>query len=391
MSQLISSLGSFRFFLNTEIVFGDGSFDSLNARVSPLGSRPLIVTGKHSARAAGILDRALEQLPNARVFDAIDENPDTAICEQGAAVCNENDCDVIVAIGGGSPMDAAKAIALLARNGAPCAQYFGAEQYANGPLPLVAVPTTAGTGSEVTPYSVLVDTTQRAKRSIFGAALFPRVAILDPPLTLSMPRHVTIATGLDALSQCMEGIVSKKGTPIGDTLALDGIRRICEFLPRAADNGAKDIEARTQMLYAAMVSGIVVALSGTTLVHGMGYSYTIECNIAHGLANALLLAPLFLHNARVAPDLVARIADAMGADPSEPGLSVVESLYRLLEVLRVSPAARDHGVKEEQLAGFATEIVKDHYRFRNQIGELSRADVLRFYRQSYIGEARIHL
>ncbi|MBM3290688.1 MAG: iron-containing alcohol dehydrogenase [Candidatus Hydrogenedentes bacterium] len=374
----------FRFLLPTEAVFGAGSFASLSEHVARSGTRPLIVTGKRSARAAGILDRALEQMPGACVFDAIDENPDTTICERGAEVCRQHGCDVIVAIGGGSPMDAAKAIAILARNDAPCARYFGAEQYTGPPLPVIAVPTTAGTGSEATPFAVIVDPDRRAKRSIAGAALFPRVAVLDPELARTMPRHVTIATGLDALSQCMEGVVSKKPTPVGDALALDGIRRILEFLPRAADDGS-DHEARTQMLYAAFGSGIIVAQSGTTLVHGMGYSYTIECGIAHGLANALLLAPLFVHNARVAPDRVARVAEAMGCGPANPGPAVAGALHRFLARLGVSPAARDHGVAERQLDTFATQIANDSYRFRNQIGDLGRDEVLGFYQKSFLG------
>lgn len=380
-----NSLSPFRFALPTIIEFGGNCFEALAARASALGNVPLIVTGKHSARATGLLDRALQQLPNARVFDAIGENPDTTICEQGAAFCREHKCDVIVAIGGGSPMDAAKAIAVLAQNDRPCAQFFGADKYTNPPLPIIAVPTTAGTGSEVTPYSVLIDPMERTKRTIAGTALFPRIALLDPELTRTMPRNVTIATGLDALSQCMEGIVSKKSTPLGDALALDGIRRVCEYLPRAADDGANDIEARTEMLYAALASGIIVAQSGTTLVHGMGYAYTIECGIAHGLANALLLAPVFAHNVRIAPDRLAAIATAMGGDPANPGAAVVKSLYDLLERLGVSRCASDHGVTEVQIETFATEIAKDPYRFRNQIGDLTRDDVYRFYRQSLDG------
>ncbi len=375
----------FRFALPTTIEFGANSYESLGARVRSFGSTPLIVTGKHSARASGLLDRAMQQLPNARVFDAIGENPDTTICERGAAFCRDHKCDVIVAIGGGSPMDAAKAIAVLATNDGSCAQFFGADKYTNAPLPIIAVATTAGTGSEVTPYSVLVDPVERTKRTIAGAAFFPRVALLDPELTRSMPRNVTIATGLDALSQCMEGIVSKKSTPVGDALAIDGIRRVCEFLPRAADDGTNDIDARTEMLYAALASGIIVAQSGTTLVHGMGYAYTIECGIAHGLANALLLAPVFAHNARIAPDRVAAIASAMGGDPANPGAAVVKALYGLLDRLGVSRRACDHGVTEEQIEAFATEIAKDPYRFRNQIGDLARDDVFRFYQQSLEG------
>lgn len=376
---------AFRFFLGTEIVFGDGVFASLGAHATRFGHRPLIVTGKLSARASGTLDRALGQLPGAKVFDAIDENPGTAICEQGAAFCREHDCDVVIAIGGGSPMDAAKAIAVLATNEGPCANFFGAGKYTLGPLPVVAVPTTAGTGSEVTPYSVLVDEARRTKRTISGEALFPRVALLDPELTRTLPGAVTIATGLDALSQSMEGIVSKKSTPLGDAIALDAIRRVCKYLPRAAKDGANDREARAQMLYAALLSGVIVAQSGTTLVHGMGYSYTLECGIAHGLANALLLAPLFYHNACIAPDRVAPIAEAMGTDPVRPEQSVPEAVYGLLRVLGISPAAQDHGVREAQLERFTAEIAADSYRFRNQIGNLGKSEVYHFYRQSYLG------
>jgi len=376
------SIPTFRFFVPTDIVFGNGVFDQLGAHSKKWGAKPLIVTGKRSARAAGLLDRALTQLPGARLFDAIDENPDTAICERGAQVCREHGCDVIVAIGGGSPIDAAKAIAVMARNDGPCETFFGADRYAHAPLPIIAVPTTAGTGSEVTPYAVIVDTVTNSKRSISGAALFPRVALLDPSTTATMPRSVTIATGLDALSQAMEGIVSRKSTPMGDTLALDAIRRVRVHLPAAADG---DPAARSEMLYAAMLSGCVIAQSGTTLVHGMGYHYTLACGIAHGLANALLLTPLFLHNARCTPDRAAAIAQAFGEHGGDPGPAIARSLHALFHRLELSPAAKDHGVKPDQLELFARDVASDPYRFRNQLGEISKDSILGFYRQSFHG------
>jgi alcohol dehydrogenase class IV len=229
-----------------------------------------------------------------------------------------------------------------------------------------------------------VDARDRTKRTISGRDLFPAVALLDPDLTRTMPREVAIATGLDALSQAMEGVVSKKSTPVGDTLALDACRRVRLYLPRAANNPGDD-EARAQMLYAALLGGCVIAQSGTTLVHGMGYHYTLTCGIAHGLANALLLAPVFAHNARYAPDKVAAIAAALGEEPSAPGPAVVAAIHRLLDELGVSPAARDHGVRPENLEPFARDVASDPYRYRNQIGDITEATILDFYSASCTG------
>lgn len=378
---------AFRYLAPTEIVFGAGTFRSLREHSRRLGARPLVVTGRRFARVSGLLDAALEQLAprrGAAVFDQVPENPDTSVCDAAAAYCRDRACDHVVAIGGGSAMDVAKAVAGLARNKGGCADYFGADKFSGGALPVLAVPTTAGTGSEVTPYAVIVDARDRTKRTVSGRSLFPAAALLDPDLTRTMPREVAIATGLDALSQAMEGIVSKKSTPLGDTLALDACRRIRRYLPRAANDPGDD-EARAQMLYAAMLGGCVIAQSGTTLVHGMGYHYTLARGIAHGLANALLLAPVFAHNARYAPDKVAAIAAALGEPPSEPGPAVVAAIYRLLQELGVSPAARDHGVKAEDLEAFARDVAADPYRYRNQIGEITEARILGFYSDSHTG------
>lgn len=352
-----------RYCVPTSIHFGRGLFSQVGVLTRFAGERPLIVTGRQSARRTGMLEYLLEQLPEAVVFDAVEENPGTAVCARGAALCRQHGCDVVVALGGGSPIDAAKAIAVLATNPGDCNDYFGAEKYRQPPLPIVAIPTTSGTGSEVTPYSVLTREDDNTKRTISGAALFPRIAICDPELTLTMPRAVTAATGLDALSQCMEGIVSRSGTPMGDILAFEGIRLLREFLPRALDT-PDDVEAREQVMFAALLSGCVIAQSGTTIVHGMGYAYTCHFDIAHGLANALLLAPVFKFNARHLPDKVARIASALG----EPGGGIVEAVHGFLHRCGVNPAAKNHGAIEVPLMNFTRELIAEPYRFKNQVG-----------------------
>jgi alcohol dehydrogenase class IV len=381
-------MNTYQYHMPTEIVFGPRALNTLPERCQKLGQKPLLVTGKHSARATGLLARVLAQFPEVALFDQVEENPTTQTCEAGGALCRAQGCDFVIGLGGGSPMDAAKAIAVLATNPPPCASYFGVEQYTQAPLPIVAVPTTAGTGSEVTPYSVLIDVERRAKRTITGKALFPRVALLDPELTVSAPRAVTAATGWDALSQAMEGMLSKKSTPYGDTLAIETCRLVRRALPRViAEPG--DIEARGDMLHAAMLSGCVIAQSGTTLVHGAGYYYTLNCGLAHGLANALLLIPVFRVNARCEPAKVAALAEALGrpceATPDAAEAAIVTALYDLFDATGVSPAARDAGVKESALRAFADDLGKDAYRFKNQVGAFTAEDVYQMFRESWNG------
>ena len=377
-----------RFHVPTEIRFGAGALEQLAACSEAMGATPFLVTGRRSVRASGVLDRALAMLPRAVHFDAIDENPTTEMCDAAAAACRAGGCDHVVAIGGGSPMDVAKAVAGLARHEGPCAGFFGRDTFPNGALPVIAVPTTAGTGSEVTPYAVLVRTDEERKQTIGGRCLFPSVALLDPELTRTLSPGLTAATGLDALSQAMEGFVSKKRTPLGNALALDACRRIRRWLPVAAADGA-NLEARSQVLYAAMLSGCIIAQSGTTLVHGMGYHYTLTHGVQHGLANGLLLAPVFAFNATQAPEAVATLAEALGVrcdpKPDAAAKAIAGAIHELLRACGVSPAARDAGVRADTLEAFAEDIASDPYRVRNQIGEISVALVRRLYHASYAG------
>ncbi len=377
----------------TRVIFGAGDFSRLAEYCAPFGTRPFVVTGRHSARAGGLLERILEAFPRAVVFDRVDENPGTRVCEEAAALCRTGECDFVIGAGGGSAMDAAKVIAVLAVNEQPCASLFGNDLYARPPLPIVAVPTTAGTGSEVTPYSVLVDEAASAKRTVRGASLFPQLALLDPELSVSMPRSVTIATGLDALSQAMEGMVSRQSCTLGDPLALETVRLVRRWLPAAADHPG-DLEARAAMLHAAMLSGMVIAQTGTTVVHGMGYYYTLRHGIAHGLANGLLLAPVFAFNAHQLPGKVSEICGALGrptdpADPNALAQAVAEGIHDLFRDLEVSPAARDHGVPDGMVDVYAADIAGDPYRFRNQPGTLDEGVFQKLFGASHEGNVPV--
>jgi alcohol dehydrogenase class IV len=298
-----------------------GGIGRLGEWLVDVPERPLLVMGAGSARANGALAALEAQFPHLRVLAGVPENPTTVWCDAGAAFCREEGCDAVIGVGGGSPLDAAKAIALLAVNEGAAREHFSGRAATRAPLPIIAIPTTAGTGSEVTQYAVLADPDEATataglpgrgqKRTLRGEGLFPRLALLDPTLTVGLPRHMTIATGLDALSQAMEGIVSRSATALGDVLALEVCRLVRRWLPVAVA-APEDLEARAAMLHAAMLSGCVIAQSGTTLVHGMGYYYTLHCGVQHGLANGLLLGPVFRYNARHVPEKVAALAQALG-------------------------------------------------------------------------------
>ena len=384
---------TYKWNMPTRVVYGVGVFARLAEYCHPFGVRPFVVTGCHSARAAGLPNRLLGAFPDAVIFDGVDENPGTSVCEEAAALCRSAQCDFVIGLGGGSAMDAAKVIAVLAVNDQPCTSLFGNDQYTRPPLPIVAIPTTAGTGSEVTPYSVLVDESTNAKRTVRGTTLFPSVALLDPERSVSMPRNITIATGLDALSQAMEGMISRN-CPLSDPLALETVELVRRWLPVAAEYPG-NLEARGAMLNAGMLSGMIIAQTGTTVVHGMGYYYTLRHGVAHGLANGLLLAPVFGFNAHQLPEQVARICEALGrpADPADPGDSeavakaVGEGIHLLFRDLGISPAARDHGVPDGVVNAYATELAGDPYRFRNQPGTIDESLLQKLFQASYEGAA----
>ena len=379
---------SFRWHMPTEVVFGRGCLDDLGALCGGVGKRPLLVTGRHSARKCGALARVESQFPQAVLFDQVEENPSAETCDAGGAACREAGCDFVIGIGGGSPMDAAKAISLLACNPGSCERYYGREKFSKPNLPVVAVPTTAGTGSETTPYAVITHRREPSKRTIAGKTLFPMFALLDPTLSISMPGDVTANTGFDALSHALEGMASKAATPVGDVLGLDVCRLVRKWLPRAVA-APEDLEARGHMLYASMLAGCIIAQSGTTPVHGMGYYFTLAYGMPHGLANALLLPPLFQHNAEVIPAKVAAMATALGrpcnGTPEAAGANIVAALVDLARDCGLSLIGRDAGVQESDIASFASELYADRGRFKNQPDELSLDDVARFFRAALEG------
>jgi alcohol dehydrogenase class IV len=270
-----------------------------------MGNKACIITGRNSARANGSYDdavKALEANGQAHaLYDKVMSNPTDTCVFRAAAYIKSEGCDFVIALGGGSPMDAAKAAAILAVNDISKEEFFGLSF--KSALPLAAVPTTAGTGSETTQYAVLVDTTGPdgkspkeggpAKRSIGSPLIFPRYAFLDPRYMLSLSRDNTVNTAIDALSHAVEGMLTVRASFLSDTLARESIAMIRDcFDPLINFPGAPEdfpLELRERLLAASAVAGMVIAQTGTTAVHSMGYQLTLNLGADHGRANGLLL------------------------------------------------------------------------------------------------------
>ena len=302
----------FNFFMPTKVVFGQDVVKQAGADLV-LGSKALIVTGRSSAKLSGALDDVLEVLTTPYVlFAEVENNPTVETVIRGGQLAREAGCDYVIAIGGGSPLDAAKVMAVLAVNDSHPLEF-----YKNGwktpALPVVAIPTTAGTGSEVTQYAVLTIEEEETKKGLSGPDLFPKVAYLDPKYTSSLPLDVTIDTAVDALSHLVEGYLSGRATAASDLVALQGLA-LWGTTIRPLKTGDLDESVRSALLLASSLGGITIAQTGTTLVHALGYPLTYFHDYPHGRANGVLMAEYLRYTHQVAPERVETVLELLELD-----------------------------------------------------------------------------
>ncbi len=343
---------SVRFYLPTEVVSGPGCVRREVGRWA-LGKKALIVTGAQGAARSGALGDVTGALEAQGVawarFDGVRANPDAEQVCAGAEMARREGCDFVVGIGGGSPLDAAKAIAWAAAEGVPRERFFRRlPEPGDAALPIVAVPLTCGTGSEVTPYAIITDHGARSKVNVSGPCLFPRVALLDARYLESLPQAVVADTALDALSHAIEGAYSPRATRFAEALALEAVRLIMPELVRLAHGGFVNLG---QLQYAAAVAGMVIAQTGTGLVHAMGYPLTYHKGLPHGRANGVLLAGYLEFMERPCPALTERLLKA-------GGLADAEELQALVDAVLDAAGTTPEAPSEEELARFAREPLR---------------------------------
>ena len=335
--------------LPTEILFGDGVIEQLGSRMAAMGlSRPLVVTDG-GVRAAGIVDPVLDSLSRAGlespVYDGVRSDPTTDVVVEARDLLREGGHDSVIGVGGGSPMDVAKAAAALLTNPGSPADYVGREKLGADPVPIVAVPTTAGTGSEVTMWSVLTDSASGNKVSIGSVRIMPRLAVLDPNLTLGLPPAITAATGMDALSHAVESYGSVWNHAIAEGLSLRATELIGGHLRRAVSDGS-DIEARRAMLMASLVAELAANSTRLGLAHALAIPLGARHHVPHGLANALLLPHVVSFNEAAAPDRYANVRGLLAPDGGT-GEGAGEAIARLNRDIGIEDRLANWGVSEE--------------------------------------------
>lgn len=330
---------------------GGGAVAEIGGLVAGLGfSRPLVVTDGFlvSTGAAAAMMGALESAGLAPLlFDGTVPDPTTASLQAGLAALTAHEADSVIGFGGGSPMDTAKALALLGRQGGHMSQYKAPRNNTGPALPIIAVPTTAGSGSEATQFTVISDSVTDEKMLCPGLSFLPVAAIIDHELTMTMPARLTADTGVDALTHAIEAYVSKKANPFSDSLALVAITTIGKVLRSVYFDGS-DVEAREQMMLAATQAGIAFSNSSVALVHGMSRPIGAHFHIAHGLSNAMLLPAVTAFSVHQAEARYADCARALGVATAEDSDEVsskrlVEELAQLCRDVQV-PTPKDYGI-----------------------------------------------
>jgi 1,3-propanediol dehydrogenase/alcohol dehydrogenase len=319
------------------------------------------------------------------VFENIPSDPDIQTVEAGLASYTDNACDYLVAAGGGSVLDAAKAIALLAANGGSIADYEFAPPVHRCP-PVVAIPTTAGTGSEVTKWTIITDTERKKKMAIGHEFLMPAMAVLDPSITVMMPRTVTAATGMDALTHAIEAYLSDKANIIADIWALKAIALLTQNILPATYNPV-NIDARAGMLYGQMFAGIAFNNSSVALVHAMSRPLGAYYGIAHGEANAMLLPAVLEFNRQASAGRYVDIAAAIGLETAgrnagDIAKDVVGFVAELFASLPLKSRLRDFNVSETDIAKMAKDAHENASAKCNPRKTLQE-EVIALYRSIY--------
>ena len=348
------------------VITGSGASEEVGKHARRLGAnKALVVTDPGIAKlgyAAGIVRQLQSVGIDAPVFSDVTPDPTLQNVNEGLRQYQDEGCDLVVSIGGGSAIDCGKGIAVKLTNDGEFADYMGVDKIPNPSVPLIAIPTTAGTGSECSKVTVITDTENNVKMMLSSPCLLAQVALIDPLLSLTTPPHLTSAVGIDALTHAIEAYISKQAQPITDALALESIRLISGSLRQAWANG-ENIEARTDMMVGASIAGIAFSNSSVALVHGMSRPIGAYFHIHHGLSNAVLLLDVMAFSVVGAPARFADIARAMGEpidglSPMGQADAAIAAVGRLINDIQM-PRLGEIGIKRDKFEAVIEQMAKD--------------------------------
>ncbi len=377
----------------TQLHFGAGLIKSLPQIIQQAGgTKPLLVLDPGLINA-GLDTNVRSPLDDAdinyTVYDRIDPEPGLRLADAGTELAKENGCDCVVGVGGGSAMDVAKAISILLTNGGQAVDYLGLDKISKPGVPKIMVPTSAGTGAEVTFTAVFINEETGSKGGMNGDPLYPDAALLDPELTLSLPPHVTATTGIDALTHALEAYTSIQAHPLSEMYSIKAIELITENIRTAYADG-RNIEARSNMLLGSLLGGKALAIAGVGLVHAMAYPLGGMFGIPHGLANAVLLPYVTGYNLIGNLPKHAILAEIFGQDVS--GLSLrdaaeitVDELHLLNEDLSIPQSLRELKVPMEKLPEMAEIALTVARPVENNPRQPNKDDIIAIYQEAMEG------
>jgi alcohol dehydrogenase class IV len=387
MSISASKISAFK--IANKLITGPAAIEQLSAELTRLNvNNPLIVTDGILVKS-GTVDIALAQLGGRSygIFDQVKPEPEISIVEDCTRAYREGGHDGLIGLGGGSAIDIAKGVAAFAGHEGPLTELFGVDLVKRkGPV-LIAIPTTAGTGSEVTNVAIFSDKQAQLKKGIVSDYLLPDVALVSPVMTLTCPRSVTAASGVDALVHAIESYLSVNASPITDAIALGAIKLIAKALPKAYANPA-NLQAREDMATASLMAGMAFGNAGVGAVHALAYPLGGRFNIAHGVSNALLLPYVMAWNKMACVERFRDIAEAMGvrvADLSdiEAADRAVQAMADLCAAVDIPSGMRSFDVPEDAIPAMAEEASKIDRLMRNNPRKLTAGDIEKIYRAAY--------
>jgi alcohol dehydrogenase len=377
----------------TQIHFGEGIINSLPAVISDLGgSKPLIVMDPGLVKAGQdipVTTPLAEAGLDFVLYDNIDPEPGLRLADRGTAIAKENNCDCVIGVGGGSAMDVAKAISILLTNGGKAVDYIGLGKIEKPGVPKIMVPTSAGTGAEVTFTAVFINEETGSKAGMNGDPLYPEAAVLDPALTLSLPPQVTASTGIDALTHALEAYTSIQAQQVSEMYSLTAIELIVNNIRSAYADG-RNKTARFNMLLASLLGGKALAIAGVGLVHAMAYPLGGMFGISHGLANAVLLPYVTEYNLIGNLKKHAVLAELFGVDISELTLrdaaaELVEELHLLNSDLNIPATLQDLDIPADKIPEMAEIALTVARPVENNPRQPNKEEVMALYEYAMLG------
>jgi len=356
---------NFDYYMPTKLLFGAKKVLQIGKITKEYGNKALIVTGRSSTKKTGVLDKVRacleEEGIESVVFDRVESNPLIGTVEEGSKFAKEENCDVVIALGGGSALDAGKAIALLVENEGDISEYIFGKQ-AMGALPIIAITTTAGTGSEADCLAVLTNPENNDKKSLKTPFTYPKVSIIDPELMTTLPKRIVASTCIDALCHAMEAYVAERSNPISEIMALKAIELISENIEKVYKD-PNNIEAWGAMALANTLGGMVIDASGVALAHGLEHPVSGLLNVAHGEGLAAIIVNWAEFSYSSSMQKFSNIAKALGEEIEglpleETAKKSVIAIEKILEKVELTPTLSDLGVKEEHIEWLVNNSLK---------------------------------